>query len=222
MKTVPDQKSVLTGHGWDHIRHAGRGECVRRTSIRARLSTLKFPEMCPACLKSPPEDLVAVTIIERPEYDRHLEDTIALSKRNDIDITLTTASGAVTLFIPTCLHHGSKSLRTLRTRLSPAIAFFLLFYPILFFMMQLNIAYTTHRDTIQPLIMLALSLTVMLISCAYGMTPRALERSIKFRDISGGRDQITIEIANQTYASAFLESNTDAEVIGVRGQLPLR
>ncbi len=191
---------------WGVLQKIGQRE--KDTYIEVRLSSIQFPEMCPVCLKSPPEDLVSVTIVERPAYTRHLEDVVAFAARDEIDLALTTSSSTVTLWIPTCMRHGSKSLRTTRTKIIPAIAFFVLFYPILYFMMGTNIAYTTQGDLIQPLSMLIVCLIVMTVACIYGAFPRAIERKIRFIGINRVKDQVIVGISNRIYADRFLEINT--------------
>ena len=79
------------------------------SSIRGKVSKIQFPELCPVCFNDV-EDLVFVTIIEKTgDFD-----PISWSNGSDkTKLALKAARGYTTFAIPTCLRHGSKSVRFL-------------------------------------------------------------------------------------------------------------
>ncbi|MFW9974292.1 MAG: hypothetical protein ACFFDQ_03350 [Candidatus Thorarchaeota archaeon] len=173
--------------------------------LNVKLSKIQFPEICPVCLEEP-EDLVFVTITEK-----HDDDYLSSSwtKQNDkVSVALDAARGATTFVIPTCMRHGSKSVRSLKTKLISALGFFFLFYPILFFLIQINIALSFSRPLIQPLLAF-LSLTILLILILlYGLFPRALERAIRFQHVSHTRDSVLLSFTNSEYQRLFIDLNS--------------
>lgn len=173
------------------------------SSIRARLSKIQFPELCPVC-QNDVEDLVFVTIIEKAgDFDPS-------SWSNGSDKTkfaLNAARGYTTFTVPTCMRHGSKSVRFLWTKLIAVIGFFILFYPILFFLLQINLALIYSRSLLPPLLgFLITSLTLMWFFL-YGFFPRALERALRFQNVNRVSDSLLISISNPEYRDQFLELN---------------
>jgi len=128
--------------GVDYVANEGQGDGHSTDDsvlIRCNLSKIVFPEICPVCLEEP-EDLVAITILERPLGEKGDDRTYSTLKRgiSKTDIALEAARGAVTLWVPTCLRHGSGSIRSDRMRWTSVIAFFILFYPILYFFLAVR------------------------------------------------------------------------------------
>jgi hypothetical protein len=162
-----------------------------------------FPEVCPVCLKEP-EDLVAITVLERPLGDRGDDRTYsALMRRTSkADIALEAARGAVTLWVPTCLKHGSGSVRSDRMRLISVLAFFILFYPILYF-------FLAFRSSATPQNVLGLLVTVTLLVSIflYIYFPRALERHLKIIELERPKDRIYLTIRNPNYLRQFMSLN---------------
>jgi hypothetical protein len=116
----------------------------RKLHVKAKISRIQFPEICPVCLNDA-EDLVFVTVIERIGSDSY-ESSSMIKGEDKISAALEAAKGATTFPVPTCLRHGSKSVRSLRTKLFAVAGFFIFFYPILFFLLQINVALIYSRS----------------------------------------------------------------------------
>ena len=173
------------------------------STIKVKLSKIQFPELCPVCLNDA-EDLVFVTIIERAgDFD-----PTSWSKGSDKSkLALNAARGYTTLAVPTCMSHSSKSLRLLRTKLISVIGFFILFYPILFFLLQINVALVYSKPLLPPFLgLLVTSLTLMWFFL-YGFFPRSLERALRFQDVSRVNDSLLVSISNSEYRDQFFELN---------------
>ena len=175
-----------------------------KKKICVKLSKIQFPEICPVCLEEP-EDLVFVTIIEKGDYDYTSSSWIRGQDRTEV--ALNAARGAVTFTIPTCISHGSKSVRSLRTKLVAALGFFVLFYPILFYVLQINAALEFSRPLSQPLLGFAATFSLLVILLIYGLIPRALERAIRFDDVSRVKDSVSLSISNIEYRNQFMDLN---------------
>ncbi len=178
--------------------------------IKVKLSKIRFPEVCPVCLEEP-EDLVFVTIFEKHHDDYT---TSSWSKQQDkTAVTLDAARGATTFTVPSCTRHGSRSVRSLRTKLIAALGFFILFYPILYFLLQINVALVYSRPLLNPLLGFLGLTTILVLVLLYGLFPRALERAIRFHDVSRVKDSVVLSISNTEYRSLFLELNELASEI---------
>ena len=172
--------------------------------IISKISKIKFPEICPVCLREP-EDLVSVTIREEKARSRSLgywgryptsfEDSVVPNER------------AVTFLIPTCLMHGSSSVRTSRNRLVTVLAFFILFYPILYMYLQINVEASLGRPIIEELLWLATLGGMLIAAIIYGYYPRPLERAIVFVKMNVVKDLVTLRISNTEYLSQFRKLN---------------
>ena len=160
--------------------------------------------MCPVCLEEP-EDLVFVTVMERADDDYYSSSW--MREQDKTAIALNAALGATTFAVPTCMRHGSKSVRSLRTKLVAAIGFFVMFYPILFFLLQLNVAIDFSRPLIRPLVGFIVSFSIFVIILLYGLFPRALERAIRFHSLSRVKDSVLLSISNAEYREHFLDLN---------------
>lgn len=180
--------------------------------VKAKLSTVEFPELCPVCLGSA-EDLVFITIIDKIRKDDYIGTT--MSRQDDkTSIAVNAARGHTTFAVPTCMAHGSKSVRSLRTKLVALVGFFIFFYPILYFLLQLNVALNYSGSIESPLIGVAISLMALLTSLLYGLFPRALERKLKFVDVARANDEIVLSIDNRDYRDEFLKTNVmNAEIV---------
>ncbi|MFX1483051.1 MAG: hypothetical protein ACFFCP_07665 [Promethearchaeota archaeon] len=172
--------------------------------IKVRLSKIQFPEVCPVCLAKA-EDLVFVTILERAQndfdassWDRGLDKT---------KVALEAAQGATMLAVPTCMRHGSRSVRTLKTKLIAVLGFFILFYPILFFVLQIDLALTYSRELFFPLLGALVTSSALVLFILYGFFPRALERALRFHDVKRVKDSLFISISNPVYQNLFLKLN---------------
>jgi hypothetical protein len=117
------------------------------------------------------------------------------------------AKGATTFAIPTCMRHGSKSVRSLKTKLIAALGFFVLFYPILFFLLQINVALVYSRPLLQPLLGFTGTSALLIMILLYGLFPRALERAIRFHNVSRARDSVLLTVSNIEYNRQFLDLN---------------
>ncbi len=173
--------------------------------IKTKLSRIQFPEICPVCLDEA-EDLVFVTVTERIGSESY-ESSSMIKGEDKASIALEAARGATTFPVPTCLHHGSKSVRSLRTKLFAVVGFFIFFYPILFFLLQINAALIYSRSTTEPLVGFLFFATLLSLSILYGLFPRALERSLKFENISRAKDSVEVVMINSDYGKRFFELN---------------
>ncbi|MHA2020797.1 MAG: hypothetical protein ACW98J_04570 [Candidatus Thorarchaeota archaeon] len=171
--------------------------------IRCTLSKIVFPEICPVCLEEP-EDLVAITILERPLGEKGDDRTYSTLKRgtSKTDIALEAARGAATLWVPTCLRHGSGSVRSDRMRLIPVIGFFVLFYPILYFVLAVR-----SSGSLVDMGGLASSVTLLFIIFLYGYFPRALERYMKVIELEFSKDRIYLKVKDPNYLQQFMSLN---------------
>lgn len=174
------------------------------SKIEVKKSRIQFPEVCPVCLGEP-EDLVFVTIIEKANDDFASSSWIKQQDRASFDLDI--ARGAATFAIPTCMNHGSKSVRSLKTKLIAALGFFVFFYPILFFLLQINVAIVYSRPLLQPLVGFMGTSVILIIMLLYGLFPRALERAIRFHHVSSGRDIVLLSLSNTEYCKLFLALN---------------
>jgi len=188
-----------------------KSEEKSHSKINVKLSKIQFPEICPVCLKEA-EDLVFVTIIEKANYD-YTSSSWARSQDKS-SVALDAAQGAVTFAIPTCMFHGSSSVRTFRKKIIAALGFFVLFYPILYFLLQINVALGFSRPILQPISGLIATSTILVIFLLYGLFPRALERVIRFDDVSRVKDMVLLSISNIEYRHKFMELNMiNAEIL---------
>jgi hypothetical protein len=173
------------------------------SKIQVRLSKIQFPDICPVCLEEP-EDLVFVTVVEKVGDDYS---SSSWAKQDKTDIALESAKGVTTFNVPTCMRHGSKSVRSLRTKLIAALGFFVLFYPILFYLLSINVALVYDRDLVQPLSGFLITTTALVLILLYGLFPRALERSVRFHRVSRTKDAVLLSLSNPEYRELFLELN---------------
>jgi hypothetical protein len=177
------------------------------TRVRSSIAKVKFPEVCPVCLKEP-EDLVLVTVLDRSSDDI-IPDTYSSFKRGDDELGAAADSikGAATFWIPTCNRHGSGSLRTGRVKFVAWASYFVFFYIILYFALDVSRAVHFSRPLLMPMTGLGLSLAAFIILVLYGYFPRILERKIKFISIDRSNDLVIIDIKNEEYLEQFKEMN---------------
>jgi hypothetical protein len=173
--------------------------------IKTKLSRIQFPEVCPVCLDNA-EDLVLVNVIERIGPESY-ESSSMIKGDDKTSAALEAAKGATTFPVPTCLIYSSKSVRSLRTKLYAAIGFFIFFYPILFFLLQINTVLIYSRPVTEPAVGFFFFATLLILSLVYGLFPRALERSLRFENISRIKDTVEVIMINSEYERKFLELN---------------
>lgn len=181
----------------------------REGAVKARISKIQFPEICPVCMDEA-EDLVALTATETT-VDR-LTDRRALvgswSAASRIDESAPPdLSNAVIFWIPACLLHGSDTITTPRKKVASIVVFMLLFYPLLYFSLELLTAVQYSRPYGTALFATIALLTAMVASMLYGFYPRALERYVKFLLIDRGKDKAVIYLKNAQYRRRFLDLN---------------
>ncbi|MFW9958157.1 MAG: hypothetical protein ACFFCT_08800 [Candidatus Odinarchaeota archaeon] len=177
----------------------------KKLRVKTKLSKIQFPEICPVCVNEA-EDIVFVTVIERIGPESY--DSSSMIKGSDrASVALEAARGATTFPVPTCLRHGSKSVRSLRTKLFAVVGFFVFFYPILFFLLQINAAFIYSRPIIEPFAGFIFFTLLLILSLLYGLFPRALERSLRFENISRTKDSVEVVMANNDYGKRFLNLN---------------
>jgi hypothetical protein len=173
------------------------------TLIRCTLSKITFPEACPVCLKEP-EDLVSITVLERPLGERGDDRTYStlIRRTSKTNLALEAARAAVTLWVPTCLRHGSGSIRSDRMRLTAMIAFFVLFYPILYFFLAVR-----SSSSFENILGLAVSGGLFIIILLYSLFPRALERHLKIIELEQPKDRVYLTAINPNYLKQFMRLN---------------
>ena len=180
------------------------GKLKGASKIRVKMSKILFPEVCPVCLDEP-EDLVFVTVLER--YDDGYSASSWIKQQDKTAAALDAARGAVTFSIPACMHHGSKSVRTVRTKLIAIVGFFVMFYPILFYLLDINLALTYSGSVVRPILGFIGTTLVLLVLLFYGLFPRALERAVRFHYVSRVKDVALVSLKNVEYRARFLELN---------------
>ena len=180
------------------------GEQKRSSRIRVKMSMIQFPEICPVCLEEP-EDLVFVTIVEKAGDD--YASSSWTRQQDKAAVALSAAKGVTTFAIPTCMKHGSKSVRSLKTKIIAALGFFVLFYPILFFLLQINVALVYSRPILPPLLGFIVTTALLVMILLYGLFPRALERAIRFHEVSRVKDSVLLSLSNAEYGRLFLDHN---------------
>ena len=175
--------------------------------IRCSIANVQFPEVCPVCMKKA-EDLVAVTVIEKGrekgESDIHSSWGTGSDK---VSAALEAARGATVFWIPTCLKHGTGSVRTERKRLIAFVAYFIMFYPILYFFLSLRNAMIQGHSFELPLIGLLVTSLIFLMMLFYGFYPRSLERVLRIHDTERSKDRVFLSIRNNEYREEFLKLN---------------
>lgn len=175
--------------------------------IRCSIANVQFPEICPVCLKDA-EDLVAVTVIEKGPDKDGSDIHSSWGKGGDkVAAALEAARGATVFWIPSCVRHGSGSVRTERKRFIAFAAYFLMFYPILYFFLSLRNAMLQERPFEFPLLGLIMTSLILLFMVLYGFYPRSLERAIKILDTERSKDRVYLAIREDEYREAFLELN---------------
>jgi len=183
--------------------HLRRGR--KKFRIKTELSRISFPETCPVC-SDKAEDLVFVTVIERHGPESY-ESSLLIRGEDKTSAALEAAKGATTFAVPTCIRHGSKTVRGLRTKMIAVVGFFIFFYPILFFLLQINVALIYSRSLMEPVLGLVVFSTALIIAVLYGVFPRALERALRFECISRAKDSVDVIMTNSDYIEQFLEMN---------------
>jgi hypothetical protein len=183
-----------------HLGHRRKGP-----RIKTKLSRINFPEICPVC-SDDAEDLVFVTVTERHGPESY-ESSLLIRGEDKTSAALEAAKGATTFAVPTCMRHGSKTVRGLRTKMIAVAGFFIFFYPILFFLLQINAALIYSRPLMEPAMGLVFFSTALVFTVLYGVFPRALERALKFEDISRTKDTVEVIMTNPEYIEKFLEMN---------------
>lgn len=154
----------------------------------------------------PAEDLVFITIIE--SYGPDSYDSSSWVKGDDrVEAALQSAKSATTFSVPTCIAHGSKSVRTVRTRFVSVVGFFVLFYPIVYYLLQINLALIYSRSLTLPILGAVFFIILLLVTIFYGLFPRALERGLKFENTSRTKDSVDVVIRNREYRQRFIEMN---------------
>jgi hypothetical protein len=173
--------------------------------IETKLSKIRFPEICPVC-SDEVADLVFVTVIERHGPESY-ESNILIRGEDKTAAAIEAAKGAATFAVPTCMRHGSRSVRGLRTKLVAVAGFFVFFYPILFFLLQINTALYYSKPLMEPVGGLAIFGAALAFTVLYGVFPRALERALKFKEINRAKDTVELTMNNREYYEKFLELN---------------
>ncbi|UCE10058.1 MAG: hypothetical protein JSW61_13975 [Candidatus Thorarchaeota archaeon] len=176
--------------------------------IRVKVSEIQFPEVCPVCLEDP-EDLVAITITQTPRTGKKDSNISSAwtSGRKEVDVAIAALEAAATFWVPACMSHGSKSVRTQRKRAVAWVSFFVFFYPILISILLTATAIHYNMSLLEPLVGLALSSGLFLLFVGYGYYPRALEKAVRFIELDRPSNSIFLQIRGTEYREMFLELN---------------
>ena len=184
-----------------------------RSIVKVKLTNVTFPEVCPVCMDEA-EDLVPITVFEHPQrfgtssFKGGGFLTSSWKKSDDrAGVALAGAQGAVSFWVPACMAHGSQSIVTTQKTVASVIGFFLLFYPFLFFVLEVITAIHFERPILEPLGWFVILLFLLIVDILYGFYPRALQRRIQFLEINRARNEVYIKIENLDYLEAFLTSN---------------
>lgn len=181
--------------------------------VRCRLSKIRFPEMCPVCLREP-DDLVPIAVTESVVEPRAgVRITGSKWAPSEVDIVQLRDSGAV-FWVPVCGRHA-VGLRTSCTMAVGILGIVVLFYPMLYYVLAVLRAFREGGDLFFAALPLVLLTAVLAGLMAYSFMPRALERAISFPELKRERDLVTVRIRNLAYLSEFLELNSmHADVVG--------
>lgn len=188
--------------------------------VRAKITKVKFPEKCPVCLAEP-EDLVSITVMESSHFDRSDDDSISSwsDGKNKVEMTLAAAQGAATFWVPTCGIHGSRSLRSGPKRFMAWAAFFVLFYPGLYFILGIMSAIQNLRPLLEPLLGFVVTVSLLILLAFWGYYPRAIERTLRIIRIDRHEDAVYMDIRNRKYGKLFMELNGgQADIVDRKGQ----
>ncbi|MHA1959283.1 MAG: hypothetical protein ACW99U_03590 [Candidatus Thorarchaeota archaeon] len=199
----------------DGLEGSSKEAMTESKTIRVSISQIQFPEMCPVCLEDP-EDLVAITITQTPRVSKSDPNISSawMSGRKETDVALAALQAAATFWVPACMKHGSRSVRSGRKRAIAWVSFFVFFYPILFSLLLLASAFHLNMPLLEPLFWLGVSTSLFLFSAAYGYYPRAFERAIKFLELDRASNAIILLIEDDEYRELFLElNNMHADVV---------
>ncbi|RDE13370.1 MAG: hypothetical protein C4K49_08520 [Candidatus Thorarchaeota archaeon] len=188
--------------------------------VRAKITKVKFPERCPVCLGEP-EDLVSITVMESSHFDPSDDSSISSwgDGKDKVETTLAAAQGAATFWVPTCGIHGSRSLRSAPKRFVAWAAFFVLFYPGLYFALGIVNALHNPRPLLEPLLGLVVTASLLIVLAFWGYFPRAIERTLRIVRIDRHEDAVYMDIRNKEYGKLFLELNAaQADIVDKKGQ----
>ncbi len=183
--------------------------------VKATLSKTIFPEICPVC-GAEAEDFVSITYYASGEEDDKGSLTMEEwgSSKDSIGAKMATSRGAVLFWVPTCIHHGSKSMTTSRTMMIAIIGFMLLFYPLLFYGLGILSAIYFNRPIFESLIPVLIILGALIALLFYGFYPRSLQRQIRVLSTNPSSDEVYLIFRNTEYQQKFLELNImHAEVV---------
>jgi uncharacterized membrane protein len=188
--------------------------------VRAKITKVKFPEKCPVCLGEP-EDLISITVMESSHFDRSADSSTSSwsDGKDKVEMALAAAQGAATFWVPTCSVHGSRSLRSGPKRFMAWAAFFVLFYPGLYFTLGIMNAVYNPRPLLEPLLGLVVTASLLILLAFCGYYARAIERTLRIVRIDRHEDAVYVDIRNREYGKLFMELNAGyADIVDKKGQ----
>jgi hypothetical protein len=187
----------------------GRGR-KRPTTLKAKLSKLQFPEICPVCAATA-EDLVVMSAYVTGMAEGGIQDPARLwrSPEDKVGVALSASEGALSFWVPTCMYHGSRSVLTTKKKVTAIVVLMVLWYPLLYYALGLITALNYDRPIADPLLPFIALLVVLFIDIIYGFYPRSLERSIRFLGIDKKRDEVVLSLRNEEYIDKFVALNED-------------
>ncbi len=188
--------------------------------VRAKITKVKFPEKCPVCLAEP-EDLVSITVMESSHFDQSADSSTSSwsDGKDKVEMALAAAQGAATFWVPTCSVHGSRSLRSGPKRFMAWAAFFVLFYPGLYFTLGIMNALYNPRPLLEPLLGLVVTASLLILLAFYGYYARAIERTLKIVRIDRHEDAVYMDIRNREYGKMFMQLNDgQADIVDKTGR----
>jgi len=188
--------------------------------VRTKITKVQFPEKCPVCL-SEPEDLVSITVMESSHFDRSADSSTSSwsDGKDKVEMALAAAQGAATFWVPTCSVHGSRSLRSGSKRFMAWAAFFVLFYPGLYYTLGIVNALHNPRPLLEPLLGLVVTASLLILLAFFGYHARAIERTLRIVRIDRHEDAVYMDIRNREYGKLFMELNAGyADIVDKKGQ----
>ncbi|TXT54313.1 MAG: hypothetical protein BAJATHORv1_70013 [Candidatus Thorarchaeota archaeon] len=169
--------------------------------LKVKLSKVTFPEVCPACLEDA-EDLISMEV-----WSDEDKASTTFSRADQAESALSVKKGATVIWVPTCMSHGSKNVRTTRKVVLAWIGFLILWYPGIYFLLGLIRAFYYSNSILLPLLQFLVMLGIMGLVLLYGYFPRAVERNLHFLDVDIQKDTLYVLIGKQEYYDLFLELN---------------
>ncbi|MBS3794278.1 MAG: hypothetical protein KGY80_05260 [Candidatus Thorarchaeota archaeon] len=174
--------------------------------VRARLSKLELPEVCPVCMEQA-DDLVPITAYEREGIGQLAEPPRSAWRtgKKDIGPDLQSIRGALILWIPCCAAHCN--VRSDREKHVGLCGFLLLVYPLIYIWLGIISAIGNEGPLLPPITGLLIIIVILIFLGVYSFFPRALERAFRIQNINRTSDYVILGLSNKEYLAAVMEQN---------------